>query len=84
MKTNKNKILEAPKIGAEWEQKSKLLRRRFPQLQPADLKFDRGNENDLLERIESKLKKTRAEVIEIINKTITNQFINNLKINYHE
>ena len=51
---------------------------------PSDLKFEKGNENDLLERLQKKLNKTNSEVIQIIENTVTNKFINNLKINYHE
>lgn len=84
MNTFKNKELEALKIWVDWEKKTKLLRRRFPQLMPSDLKFEKGNENDLLERLQKKLNKTNSEVIQIIENTVTNKFINNLKINYHE
>ena len=84
MNTFKNKEPVPPNIWVEWEKKSKLLRRRFPQLIPSDLKFEKGSENDLLERLQKKLKKTKSEVIQIIENTITNKFINNLKINYHE
>lgn len=83
MKKAKDNEEEDFKILSDWDVKSKLLRRRFPQLIPSDLKFEK-DENDLLERIEKRLKKTRTEVIEIIKKTIPNKFINNLKIHYHE
>lgn len=69
---------------SDWNLKSKLLRRRYPQLTPSDLSFEKDDENDLLERIQKRLNKQRAEVIEIIENTITNKFINNLKIHYHE
>jgi hypothetical protein len=84
MNTFKNKELEALKIWVDWEKKTKLLRRRFPQLMPSDLKLKKGSENDLLERLQKKLNKTNSEVIQIIENTVTNKFINNLKINYHE
>lgn len=84
MNSFKDNHQEGSKMWSDWEKKSKLLRRRFPQLVPSDLKFEKGAENDLLDRIQSRLKKTRTEVIEIIKNTIPNQFINNLKINYHE
>lgn len=72
------------KIPDDWDIKTKLLRRRFPQLTLSDLKFEKNDENSLLERIEKRLNKKRAEVIEIITNTIPNKFINNLKIQYHE
>ena len=71
-------------IPSDWDLKVKLLRRRFPQLTPSDLDFERNGENGLLERIEKRLNKKREEVIEIIKNTISNKFINNLKIQYHE
>ena len=80
----KNKEPVASKIWADWDKKSKLLRRRFPQLVPSDLKFEKGNENDLLEGLQNKLKKNKSQIIQIIENTLTNKFINNLKINYHE
>ena len=72
------------RILSDWDSKSKLLRRRFPQLMPSDLTLEKNDENNLFDRIGTRLKKTRAEVIEIIQNTIPNQFINNLKIKYHE
>lgn len=72
------------KILGDWDSKSKLLRRRFPQLMPSDLKLDKNDEDDLLDRIAQRLQKTKAEVLEIIKNTIPNKFITNLKIKYHE
>lgn len=71
-------------FSSDWDSKSKLLRRRFPQLMPSDLKLEKNDEDGLLERIGQRLKKTKAEVLEIINNTLPNKFINNLKIKYHE
>lgn len=75
---------ESFRISGDWDLQSKLLRRRFPQLTPSDLEFEKNRESDLLKRIENRLNKKRAEVIDIINKTLPNKFINNLKIQYHE
>jgi hypothetical protein len=72
------------RISGDWEVKSKLLRRRYPQLTHSDLTVENDDENSLLEKIEKRLNKKRAEVIEIIRNTIPNNFINNLKIQYHE
>jgi hypothetical protein len=44
------------------------LKKKYPQLTDADLKFVVGKENDLLARVESRLKKNRQEVIDIIKK----------------
>jgi hypothetical protein len=51
---------------------------------PSDLKLEKNNEDDLLDRIAQRLQKTKAEVLEIIKNTIPNKFITNLKIKYHE
>ena len=84
METNNEKVQEAFIISGDWKLQSKLLRRRFPQLTAFDIEFVSTKENDLLIRIEKRLNKKRSEVIDIINKTLTNKFINNLKIQYHE
>lgn len=75
---------EEIKIFGDWDSKSKLLRRRFPQLMPSDLKLEKNDGDDLLDRIAQRLQKTKAEVLEIIKNTIPNKFITNLKIKYHE
>ena len=72
------------KILNDWELKSKLLRRRFPQLTQSDLTVENEDEISMLEKISKRLNKEKTEVIQIIKNTITNKFINNLKINYHE
>jgi len=71
-------------LSADWEVKSKLLRRRYPQLTHSDLIIENNDENSLLEKIAKRLNKKRAEVIGIIKNTIPNKFINNLKIQYHD
>lgn len=52
-----------------WDESSKKLKEQFSQLTDADLKFETGKENDLLNRIENRINKRRSEVIDIINKT---------------
>ena len=54
------------KMVGSWETQSKQLKKKYPQLTDADLKFVVGKENDLLTRVESRLKKNRQEVIDII------------------
>jgi len=71
-------------LSGDWDLKSKLLRRRFPELTPSDLELKNDDENGLLDRIANRLKKKREEVINIIRNTTPNKFINNLKIHYHE
>jgi len=51
-----------------WDESSKKLKEQFSQLTDADLKFETGKEDDLLNRIENRLNKKRPEVINLINK----------------
>lgn len=66
MDTTKTKSSEHFKITGNWEAKSKKLKAKYPQLTDADLKFEPGKESELLSRMESRLKKTREEVISAI------------------
>lgn len=51
-----------------WDESSKKLKEQFSQLTDADLKFETGKENELLNRIETRINKKRSEVIDMINK----------------
>lgn len=62
------KKLETFKITGNWEIQAKQLKEKFAQLTDNDLKFEVGKEEDLLKRIETRLKKKREEVINIIVK----------------
>ncbi|MGM0479943.1 MAG: hypothetical protein ACQERC_12050 [Bacteroidota bacterium] len=68
MENTNNKTNEAFKISGDWKTQSKELKNKFSQLTDADLKFENGKENDLLNRVEKRLNKKRDEVINIINK----------------
>lgn len=68
MENSKNKSTESFKITGNWENQSKELKGKYSQLTDADLKLEAGKENDLLERVETRLNKTREEVINIIRK----------------
>ena len=67
MDTTKTKSSEHFKITGSWEAKSKKLKAKYPQLTESDLKFEPGKESELLSRLESRLKKTREEVISAIS-----------------
>ncbi|WBV60116.1 hypothetical protein PFY12_13870 [Chryseobacterium camelliae] len=69
MDTDHNKGQETFKITGDWEQQSRQLKEQFFQLKDSDLFFDKGKENELLERIGNKLSKNREEVIKILNDT---------------
>ena len=65
---NSEKKTESFKISGDWNKQSEQLKDKFSQLTDADLKFEPGKENELLQRVETRLNKKREEVINIINK----------------
>lgn len=64
----KKKSTSAFKITGNWTDQSKNLKTKYSQLTDADLKFETGKEDELLGRMETRLKKNRNEVINIIKK----------------
>lgn len=56
------------KITGNWNKQTGILKDKFPQLTDEDLKFEAGQEEELLKRVEAKLHKKREEVINIIRK----------------
>ena len=68
MENSQNKPAENFKISGDWSKQSKQFQEKYSQLTDEDLKFEAGKENDLLNRVESKLNKKREEVINIIKK----------------
>jgi len=67
METNANKGQETFKISGNWSEQSQQLKTHYAQLTDVDLKCEKGQESELLSRLESKLNKSRDEVIKIIN-----------------
>ena len=68
MEAKHNKSTEALKISGDWSEQADDLKDKFPQLTDSDLKFERGREDDLIKRMETRLHKKREEVINIIRK----------------
>lgn len=68
MENTNNKNTETFKITGDWTIQSKQLKEKFSQLSDSDLKLETGKENELLERLATKLNKKREEVINIIKK----------------
>ena len=66
MDSTKNKSPQSFKITGNWEKQSKQLKKKFSQLTNADMKLESGKDDELLTRIESRLNKTRSEVINLI------------------
>ena len=53
-------------LEAEWGDISDKLRSRFPKLSAADLVLIKGQEEEMIERICIRLKKTRQSVLDLI------------------
>ncbi len=68
-KTAKDSKSEDFKITGKWAAQSEILQEKFAQLTDADLEFEVGEEENLLQKIEKRLKKKRDEVINIIRKS---------------
>jgi hypothetical protein len=66
MDTSKNNKSEGFKITGNWERQSKQLKKKFCQLTNADMKLTPGKDEELLTRIETRLNKSRQEVINLI------------------
>jgi hypothetical protein len=65
---NKNKTMDALVIGVDWAIQSKQMQRQFVILTDADMKLEKGKENELIDRIISRLHKKRKEVVAMIRK----------------
>ena len=68
MDTTQNKGNEPFKITGNWNNQSKQLKEKYPQLTDSDLKFEAGKEQELLRRLETKLNKKPEDVISLIKK----------------
>lgn len=71
MNTSQSKPAEknkAFKPSGDWAGQSKRLREEYPQLTEADLRLETGKENDLLNRISTRLNKNREDVISMLKK----------------
>jgi uncharacterized protein YjbJ (UPF0337 family) len=57
------------KITGNWADQSKNLKHKYSELTDADLKFEKGKEDELLQKLQKRLLKDREEVIKIIKKS---------------
>lgn len=67
MNTQKTETDIPFKIIGDWPPQAKRLKERYPELTEADLKFEAGQERELLDRIGTRLNKGRQEVISMIS-----------------
>jgi len=65
-KEGEKKSSEIFKVRGDWEKQSQTLKDKYPKLTNEDVKFESGKESDLLKRLESKLQKSRTEVVGIL------------------
>lgn len=68
MNAIKRETIEPFKIVGNWDVQSKKLKEKFPQLTVDDLSHVAGKEGELLTRLETRLEKSRQEVIRLIKK----------------
>jgi len=54
------------RITGDWNVQSKKLKEKYSQLTDDDLKYEAGKENELLNRVQTRLNKKREEVITIL------------------
>ena len=65
---SQKKANEGFRVTGNWDNQSKELKNKYKQLTDQDLKFEKGKENEMLKRVETRLNKNREEVMDIINK----------------
>ena len=65
--------METFEITGDWGRQSKLIRRMNPKITISDLHFEKGKEDEMLHRIEKRLNKNRAEVINLIKEILPNE-----------
>lgn len=58
-------------VGSNWNEQKEKLKEQYPQLTDADLHCDRGQEQELFARLETKLEKNPNEISQIFNQLNT-------------
>ena len=71
METTQSKTGDTFKVTGNWETQSKSLKTQFSQLTDSDVKFETGKEEELVSRLQTKLSKSREDVLAILKKTQT-------------
>ena len=71
METTHTKQEEKFGITENWAAQSKELKLKYSYLTDADLKLEKGREDELITRLEKRLSKKREDVIAIIKKSHT-------------
>ena len=71
METTQSKTGDTFKVTGNWETQSKALKTQFNQLTDSDVKFETGKEEELVSRLQTRLSKSREDVLAILKKTQT-------------
>lgn len=58
--------MDRERIRSNWNDKKGKLKENFAELSDADLYYNKGEEDDLVNRIQQKTGKTKEEVIRIL------------------
>jgi uncharacterized protein YjbJ (UPF0337 family) len=58
--------MDRERIRSNWNDKKGKLKENFAELSDADLYYNKGEEDDLVDRIQQKTGKTKDEVIRIL------------------
>jgi hypothetical protein len=78
MKTTKDTAVEIyiiSGISEDWESQRRQLKAKFPHLTDSDLEFETAQEEKILERIQTRLNKSREEVISILGQIQDEEFL---------
>ncbi len=62
------KTTEGLKITGNWGKHANILKEKYPSLTDSDLKFEPGQEKELISRVGARLNKKEEEVTNIIKK----------------
>ena len=68
MEAQKNTHRDSFVVTGNWANQSKALKATFSDLTDQDLKFEKGQEKELISRIAERLDKNREEVVNILKK----------------
>jgi hypothetical protein len=61
-------MVDPYKMVGNWDTQSKALKEKYSQLTDADVKCETGKEEELIDRLRTRLNKGRDEVVNILRK----------------
>lgn len=69
--TKINKTNQEFKITGDWKDETRKLKDKYSQLTDGDLEFKLGNEEEIIRKVQNRLRKNREEVVNILRKVQT-------------